>query len=181
MIKEISLTYIDYLQRKNADDLAFYPLSTLEKAIDEQKILTCEENGQQAGYLWHGSIRPGKDTVIYQASVDYDARKRHLGWGMVSELIALCTVANATGIRLRCASSSDSNEFWQHIGFYCTKVGQGGGKRNRDINFWRTDIQTPLFVLPSVEPSTKLIDLREYNRKKREGVEMPSRWSRSHY
>ena len=38
------ITYIDYLQKKNADDLAFYPLTTLEKALEENRVLTCEDN-----------------------------------------------------------------------------------------------------------------------------------------
>ena len=31
-VTAITLSYIDKLQRANADDLAFYPLTTLEKA-----------------------------------------------------------------------------------------------------------------------------------------------------
>lgn len=85
----ISLSYIDKLQRQNADDLAFYPLTTLEKAIDDRHVLTCEDNGEPAGYLWFGAVRPGYDVTIYQACVDYDSRRRYLGWGMVADLIAL--------------------------------------------------------------------------------------------
>ena len=175
------ITYIDYLQKKNADDLAFYPLSALENALDDKAILTCEDNGTTAGYLWHGPIRSGHDTVIYQACVDYDSRRRHLGWGMVGDLITQCRVGFATGIRLRTASSSDSNEFWKGIGFYCTKVSKGGVKRKRDINHWRTDVQTPLFAVDPIVPSNTPIDLRSYQKDKRNGVVMPSPWSRSHY
>ena len=175
------LTYIDHLQKQNADDLAFYPLTTLAKAVEDRMVITCEDNGDTAGYIWHGPIRSGYDTVIYQACVDYDSRRTYLGWGMVVDLIDMCKVGLATGIRLRTASSSDSNLFWKGIGFYCTKVSPGGVKRNRDINHWRTDVQAPLFTVPEVEPSRKEIDLREYNKLKKEGVKMPSQWSRSHY
>lgn len=175
------ITYIDYLQKKNADDLAFYPLTTLEKAVEENRVLTCEDNGEAAGYIWHGPVRSGHDVVIYQACVDYDSRRRYLGWSMVSKLIAMSKAGAGTGIRLRTASSSDSNLFWESIGFYCTRVTAGGVKRNRDINHWRTDVQEPLFTLPPVEPSQKEIDLRGYQQMKREGVKMPNPWSRSHY
>ena len=175
------LTYIDHLQKQNADDLAFYPLTTLEKAIESGSIITCQDNGEIAGYLWFGAVNQGSDTIIYQACVDYDSRMRHLGYGMVRELIELCTAGGSVGIRLKCASSSESNAFWNGIGFYCTKVKQGGIKRNRELNYWRSDIQKPLFVVDEVEPSTKPIDLREYNRANRKGVKMPSGWSRSHY
>ena len=175
------ITYIDHLQKQNADDLAFYPITTLEKAIENHRVITCDDNSETAGYIWHGSVRSGYDTVIYQACVDYSSRRRHLGWEMMRNLIAMCHAGSATGIRLRCASSSESNEFWQRIGFYCTNVRAGGVKRSRDINYWRTDIQPTLFTVPSVTPSTKPIDLSEYGRKKRAGVLMPDRWSRTHY
>ena len=170
--------YIDHLQKQNTDDLAFYPLSTLEGAIEEQRLLTCEDNGECAGYLWHGPLRVGHDVVIYQACVDYESRRRHLGWGMVSDLMSMAKMGGANGIRLRTASSSDSNEFWQGIGFYCTRVTQGGVKRRRQINHWRTDVQEPLFTVTPVEPSSMPIDLSNYQKLRREGVEMPSRWAR---
>ena len=174
-------TYIDHLQKQNANDLSFYPLTTLQAAIESGRVLTCEDNGEPAGYIWHGPVRPGTDVIIYQACVDYETRRRHLGFGMVGQLVSLCKAAHSKGIRLRCASSSDSNEFWQQIGFYCTKVTEGGIKRARQINHWRTDVQTPLFTVDAVEPSAKLINLKEYNQMKRDGVEMPNRWAWNHY
>ena len=174
----IDLKYIDHLQKKNADDLAFYPLYTLEKALEEKQILSCEDNGDAAGYLWFGSIRPGRDVVIYQACVDYQSRRKILGWDMVRDLILFANAGGATGIRLRCASSSESNIFWQAIGFYCTKVSAGGLKRMREINHWRTDLQPTLFTSPAVTPSDKQIDLSTYNTNKKKGVEYKSRWAR---
>ena len=100
---------------------------------------------------------------------------------MVSQLIQLNKTGNATGIRLRCASSSESNEFWRMIGFYCTNVTSGGIRRKRDINHWRTDTQTPLFVLDPVTPSDKPMDTREYYAMRRAGQKQPSRFGRRHY
>ncbi len=51
------LKYIDHLQKKNALDLAFYPLTSLEKAIEANHVITCKENDEVAGYLWYGSAR----------------------------------------------------------------------------------------------------------------------------
>ena len=178
LLKPNLITYIDHLQKQNADDLAFYPITTLEKAIEDHRVITCEDNDETAGYIWHGPVRPGYDTIIYQACVDYDSRRRHLGWDMVGNLIAMCRAGSATGIRLRCASSSESNEFWQLIGFYCTTVRPGGIRRSRDINHWRTDIQPTLFTLPSVMPSTKPMDISPYMKKRLKGDSMPSRWNR---
>lgn len=177
----LSVSYIDKLQRANADDLAFYPLATLERAMEDGQILHCSDNDDPAGYLWHGSVRSGYDITIYQACVDYDSRRTHLGFGMVAELIALGKAGHALGIRLRTASSSEANDFWKAIGFYCTRVSQGGVKRGRKLNHWRTDIQTPLITVPEVEPDTTPINLKNYQRMKRDGEDMPSRFSREHY
>jgi hypothetical protein len=175
------LPYIDHLQKQNADDLAFYPLVTFEIAIAEERVITCEDNGEGAGYVLHGPVRTGKDIVIYQACVDYESRRRHLGFDMVKQLIDTGIAGGAVGIRLRCASSSESNEFWRLIGFYCTKVSEGGMKRSRQINHWRTDIHPTLFKIDAVQPSTIPIDLSSYQLLRAKGKKMPSRWSRSHY
>jgi ribosomal protein S18 acetylase RimI-like enzyme len=175
------VTYIDHLQKQNLNDLAFYPISTLERAVEERRILTCHDNEECAGYLWHGSVRAGYDVVIYQACVDYDSRRRNLGWEMVGNLIDLCRAGGGSGVRLRCASSSDSNEFWEGIGFYCTKVSQGGIKRGREINHWRTDVHPTLFKVDYVQASTKPMNEASYQRQRRRGVEMPSIFARNHY
>ncbi len=100
---------------------------------------------------------------------------------MVRKLLSLAGAGGANGIRLKCASSAESNEFWRSIGFQCTRVTPGGIKRGRDLNHYRTDIQPGMFLLPSVTPSERPIDLTEYQRLKRVGVSMPSRFSRTHY
>lgn len=114
---------------------------------------------------------------ITEASTD----PRHLGFGMVAELTAIAKAAGCSGIRLKCASSAESNEFWRAAGFHCTRVTPGGVKRGRDINWYRTDILVGLFTFPAVEASERPISLAEYNRLKRAAVKMPSRFSRTHY
>lgn len=177
------LKYIDHLQRKNAEDLAFYPFVALEKALNTQHIIACQENDEIAGYLWFGAVREGYDLIIFQACVDYSARRRLLGYAMVNHLLELGKVGKCNGIRLKCASSSESNEFWKSIGFYCTEVTPGGIKRKRDLNVYRTDIISPLIPFPIVIPSKKATDETSYHRerRKKDKLTMPSRFSRSHY
>ena len=177
----ISLSYMDHLQKQNADDLAFYPLTSLQDALDRGRIISCVDNDEPAGYIWIGPIRAGYDIVIYQACVDYETRRHHLGHGMIHELISLGLARGGNGIRLRCASSSSANQFWQAIGFYCTRVTPSGIKRRREINHWRMDIQVPLFQVNAVIPSTKSIDTSLYDKEKRQGVNMSSRFTRNHY
>jgi len=175
------LTYIDNLQRRNADDLAFYPLATLEKAMASGHVIQYQENAQPGGYLWFGAVRPGFDVIIYQACIDYDLRRQHHGFSLVAQLSQVGRAGGATGIRLKCASSAESNRFWGAAGFYVTDVRAGGIKRGRDINCYRSDLVPALLQPPSIEASTKPIDLTAYNKMKRDGVPMPSRFSRTHY
>jgi hypothetical protein len=180
----LSVSYLDKLQRANADDLAFYPITTLAQALADGHVIACEDNGDPAGYLWFGALRGGRDLIVYQAAVDYDSRRRHLGFGMVAELFAIGRAAGCTGIRLKCASSAESNEFWRAAGFTCTRVTPGGIKRGRDINWYRAEILMSLWTpdtFDRIDPSSRPIDLTEYQRLKRASVKMPSRFSRNHY
>lgn len=176
---DISVSYIDHLQRQSAEDLSFYPTAALEKALSDNHIISASENGEPAGYLWFGAVRTNLDITIYQAAIDYDLRRMHLGVGMVKQLEGIANVAKCSGIRLKCASSAMSNYFWQSVGFYCTAVHAGGIKRQRDINEYRKDFVPTQY--PVVSPSTKQTDMRAYNQMKQQGVAMPSRFSRVHY
>ena len=50
------LVFIDHLQKKNAEDLSFYPKQVFERELDKQRILLALVNNQHAGYLYHGSF-----------------------------------------------------------------------------------------------------------------------------
>jgi ribosomal protein S18 acetylase RimI-like enzyme len=180
-VKHNWLSYIDKLQRENGNDIAFYPLDALATALESGHIITGEENGVPAGYLWHGPIHPSRPIVIYQACIDYDLRRRQLGHNLVRQLIDIGKVSGATAIRLGCASSSESTQFWQAIGFYVTNVTAGGHRRKRDINHFWADLRPTLLVAPSVTPSTVPVDERQYFRDRRKKINMPSRFSRGHY
>ena len=156
-------------------------MAALERAVERRQIITCSDNGIMAGYLWHGPIHPFRDVTIFQACVDYDSQRRYLGSGMVQDLLALANIGNARGVKLNCASSNDSNQFWQAMGFYCTAVSQGGIRRARDINHWRTDIQAPLFTLGEVTPSTKPVDWSAYRKTKRMPLVVANKWARRYH
>ena len=175
------LSYIDKLQKANADDLAFYPLSTLDKALEANQVLLAYENGEPCGYLWFGAVRMGMPVTIYQACIDYEVRRQAHGHAAVQQLIELGKARGAVAIRLKCASSANSNAFWQAIGFVCTRVSQGGVKRGRLLNHWYAPISASLWVPDAVTPSTLPIDLTAYQKLKREGAVMNSRFSRTHY
>ena len=142
------LKYIDHLQRKNAEELSFYPASAFECEVEKQRIVVAKIDSEPVGYLYHGAL--GHNVKIHQACIQYDARGYLYGSEMVRWIIAMAEAANASSISLRCGSDISSNGFWKMMGFYCQTVTQGGGRRMRDINGWRYDIQPPLFVTETI-------------------------------
>ena len=149
---ERDLVYIDHLQRKNAEDLAFYPKQVFEREILNHRILLARVNGEHAGYIYHGSL--GHQVKIHQACIEYDLRGQLYGAALIRHLIDLASASNALSISLRCGSDIAANGFWKAMGFYCQGVTAGGIRRMRDINNWRYDLQPQLFVTQT-DPSEK--------------------------
>ena len=149
------LSYIDHLQRRNAEELAFYPKVVFEREIPIGRVMLAELNGEPCGYLYHGAFGP--TCKIHQACIQYDLRGQLYGAALVRDLIALCNAANTSSITLRCGSDIDANKFWMAMGFYCETITQGGVRRMRDINAWRLNIQPALFEI-AISPSDKKKD-----------------------
>jgi hypothetical protein len=149
------LSYIDHLQRKNAEELAFYPKVVFEREIPLGRVMLAELNSEPCGYLYHGAF--GTTCKIHQACIQYDLRGQLYGAALVRDLIALCNSANTSSITLRCGSDIDANKFWMAMGFYCETITQGGVRRMRDINAWRLNIQPALFEI-AISPSDKKKD-----------------------
>ena len=152
---EADLVYIDHLQRKNAEELAFYPKIVFEREINNQRIVLAEFNGEPCGYLYHGSFT--NVCPIHQACIQYDLRGQLYGATLVKHLVELCNAAQSSAITLRCGSDIAANGFWKAMGFECEAVTQGGVRRMRDINHWRLNLQPQLFSFIQ-EPSSKKKD-----------------------
>jgi len=138
------LSYIDSLQRKNAEELSFYPKAVFEREIPNFRILLARINNDPVGYLYHGAF--GSVLKIHQACIQYDARGYLYGAELIANLKRLADAANTASITLRCGSDIAANGFWRAMGFYCQSVTPGGVRRRRDINEWRLDLQPQLFV-----------------------------------
>jgi len=159
------LLYIDHLQRKNAEELAFYPKQVFEREVQNFRILIAKVNNDHAGYIYHGALGP--QVKIHQACIQYDLRGQLYGAALVRQLIDLVRAANGSSITLRCGSDIAANGFWKAMGFYCQGVTLGGVRRMRDINNWRIDLQPQLFVTET-EPSSKKKDASIWRRNKGE-------------
>lgn len=171
------LTMMDALQRQAADQVAFYPRSALQSAIDRDEVRVAFENSEPCGYLWHGPMRPGRDAVIYQAVIHYDLRRRLHGAALVVDVATRADEAGCTGVRCRCRSDVEANDFWWFLGFRVVSVLPSGRRRNTDVNVWRRPIEAGLWDDIIVPPSKRPAERSSYHRIRRE-VAMPSRFAR---
>ena len=135
--------YVDDLQKKNAEELSFYPAAVFEREVKNGRIVLAEINNEPCGYLYHGAFR--ERLKIHQACIQYDARGVLYGSALVRFLVALAEGCGCLSITLRCGSDIDANALWKAMGFYCQSVTPGGVRRMRDINEWRYDISNQLF------------------------------------
>jgi hypothetical protein len=172
------LVFIDYLQKKNAEDLSFYPKVVFEREVENKRLLLALVNKQHAGYLYHGSIEVYKPIKIHQACIEYDLRGNWYGAGLVGTLEDIGKLINAQGISLRCGSDIAANSFWKLMGFKCIDIQPGGIRRMRDINVWFKQITEDMFGDEidnslAIEPSTKKKD-SSYWRKRGENKSQSS-------
>jgi ribosomal protein S18 acetylase RimI-like enzyme len=126
------LAYVVALQKRNHEALGFIPRAALAEKIDLGRIWLATENGDPAGFLHHGSLAV-PEVRIFQAAVQYDARRRHLGLALVADLVARARAAGAAGVSLRCLDFLDANDFWTAAGFrlVATEPGARG-----TLNVW---------------------------------------------
>lgn len=149
------LSFIDHLQKLNAEELSFYPKAVFEREIKTQRILLALVNGQHAGYLYHGALALDQPIKIHQACIEYDLRGNWYGAGLCRILEETANISGAKSITLRCGSDIAANAFWRNMGFECVAITAGGIRRMRDINVWHKLIGEDLFGFDSLEPSTK--------------------------
>ena len=133
------LNYVVDLQRRNHEALGFIPRVALLEKIRLGQIHLATENDCPAGFLHHGSLaRP--EVRIFQAAIQYDARRRHHGLGLVQDLVERAEEAGARGVSLRCLDFLDANDFWTAAGFEL--IGTEPGARGT-LNVWGKRLSDP--------------------------------------
>src|SRR3954465_15188873 len=98
------LAYVVKLQKAYGDALGFIPRAALAYKIERSRVHLALENGESAGYLHHGSMAASPEVRVFQAAIQYDARRRHLGLALVDDLVSRATQAGARAVSLRCLS-----------------------------------------------------------------------------
>jgi N-acetylglutamate synthase-like GNAT family acetyltransferase len=126
------LAYVLALQKRNHEALGFIPRAALAEKIDRGQILLARENGDPAGFLHHGSLAV-PEVRIFQAAIQYDARRRHHGLALIDTMVRRAADAGAKGLSLRCLDFLDANDFWSAAGFEL--LGSEPGARGT-LNVW---------------------------------------------
>ena len=162
------LRYVDDLQRKNSDSLAFYPSQVFEREYENGRLYLAMLNGAPCGYIYRGAFGP---TVrCFQVCIQYDARRRFYGAAIVQVVEADAVAARSSIIALRCGFDLDANDFWRSLGYKCVGVVDGGLRRGRRINLWQKQIGPLLFDLVESEPERGKQSTRLWLRHKETGI-----------
>ena len=163
------ITYIDSLQRKNAEALSFYPRQVFEREQSKGRLFLGMLNGEPCGYLYVGAPT-WKDVRCHQVCIQYDARRRLYGAAIVAVMEQYATEAGATAIVLRCGFDLDANDFWKSLGYVCVAHNLGGVRRMRTINVWRRQLRAELFETLAIEPAAGIVDASLWRKNKQTGL-----------
>lgn len=138
--RHMNVPFIVDLMRKNYESIGFIPIPKLDYYASKGQILMESENEDPCGYLIYGNGWPR--LRIYQACIQYDARRREHGLRLVARVIREGLKRQCEIISLWCADDLDANEFWKSAGFSFGGKREGGIHRGRKHNLW-------IFRLPS--------------------------------
>lgn len=132
------VSYLAHLSRKHADALGWIPTAALASYADRGRVTVARVNRQHAGYLLHSPL--ADRCRIFQACIQYDARRRQHGEDLVADLVARAAVAGSRIVTLHCRDGLDSNAFWSACGFELAELNLGGKARGKIINHWQLDV-----------------------------------------
>tara|TARA_R100000734_G_C3319046_1_gene114118 strand:- start:343 stop:942 length:600 start_codon:yes stop_codon:yes gene_type:complete len=162
------LTYIDSLQKKNAEQLSFYPKQVFEREQKNGRLYLGLLNGEPCGYIYVGAA--GGDVKCHQVCIQYDARRKLYGAMLVMALENYANESLSNSITLRCGFDLQANKFWKELGYNCIAVKQGGVRRMRKINIWRKYLQPQLFETKWVEPAKGKTNSTLWRKHKETGI-----------
>lgn len=162
------IEYVDGLQRKNVDALAFYPRQVFEREQAKGRLFLGLLNGEPCGYIYAGAA--GRDTKCHQVCIQYDARRRLYGAALAQVLEHYACEAKAASVTLRCGFDLEANEFWKSLGYGVIAIQNGGIRRMRKINVWRKQLTPELFEPIHLEPARGVQDATIWSKNKQTGL-----------
>jgi hypothetical protein len=162
------IQFIDFLQKKNAEALSFYPKQVFEREKENGRLYLGLLNGEPCGYIYVGAA--GGDVKCHQVCIEYDARRKLYGAMLVVAMENYANASLSNSITLRCGFDLEANKFWQELGYNCIAVKHGGIRRMRKINVWRKYLQPQMFEPVWVEPVEGKTDASLWRKHKNTGI-----------
>ena len=162
------IAYVDSLQRKNADALSFYPKQVFEREQQKGRLFLGMLDGEPCGYLYVGAH--GEDIKCHQVCIQYDARRRLYGAGLVLVMEDYARQSRAKTITLRCGFDLEANDFWRDLGYQVVAHQQGGVRRMRTINVWKKIVVPDLVGFDLLEPQRGTHDASLWRKHKKTGI-----------
>lgn len=135
------LAFIDDLQKQFSRQVGYFPKQAIEAFIEKHLVCIAFENGQKAAYLLgRRTYLKNQDTaIIYQAAVDYDARRHAIGSALV-DIYCKCLGPGTRLVSLWCAQDLEANLFWEANGFTAIAYRAGSRRKKRIHIFWQKRI-----------------------------------------
>jgi ribosomal protein S18 acetylase RimI-like enzyme len=127
------LPWLCWLHARNSEALGFIPRRGMEIAIDANRVLLAQLNGEPAAYILHGVVRNFRPVTIFQACVQYDARRQWIGIQLIDELCKELRDAQVPRVDVKFRDGHDATEFWLNAGFTLIELFLGGRKRAKPI------------------------------------------------
>jgi hypothetical protein len=162
------IDFIDGLQRKNAEQLSFYPRQVFEREQSAGRLFLALLNGEPCGYIYAGAH--GRDVKRHQVCIQYDARRRFYGACLVQVLEAYANDGKASTVTLRCGFDIEANDFWKALGYGVVAVHNGGIRRMRRINVWQKQLLPELFEPVYIEPEKGKASASVWAKHKQTGI-----------
>jgi GNAT superfamily N-acetyltransferase len=153
-------------EERTHESLGFLPSQTYVREAPLGRIWIGLLRGQPCGFVYAGSLVAGHDARIFQACIEFDLRKSLYGTRLIRSLMEVAQAAGCRGMSLRCGFDLLANEFWNHMGFYVYAYKDGGLRRGRILNLWRSDFTASLIPFERLVPLRGERDARLWNKYK---------------
>lgn len=134
-----------------------------EPSIAAGRVSVVLDNGDPAGYLLRGPIRPM--TKVYQCVVRADSREKANGTALARAFQDECIANQVETLSLHCAEDLPSNDYWQAMAYDLAGTRDPRGTRGRKHNRWRkhlvhhANMQAAVLQELHGERTLKILDL----------------------
>lgn len=135
------ISFMVHLQKTNSDAIGFVSRLALREHVDYAHVLVALERGQHAAFLLHGAYHR-THVKIFQACVEYDLRRFHIGWSLVKQLGQEASPHSAS-LYCEVRDTLPARNFWLACGFRLTGGHPGGKRRASWIDHWKLRLPLP--------------------------------------